>query len=126
MIRYREIFLQQPPHTYHFMRRLYTHLSLVEQNSPKNRMSAVNLAIVFGMGLAPEAAFSGGAQDLGIYQSMVKFWILNATEVFPPVDEDFPIEDLPSSDSSPYPSGEAGRGSHEGSPQYEAGPSGTN
>jgi hypothetical protein len=52
-------------------------------------MGAVNLAIVFGMGLAPELSSGFGVSpDLGIYQTMVKIWISHASTIFPEVDDD--------------------------------------
>lgn len=54
-----------------------------------NRMGAVNLAIVFGMGLAPETATGFGVSpDLGIYQTMVKLWITHAQAIFPEMEDD--------------------------------------
>lgn len=52
-------------------------------------MGAVNLAIVFGMGLAPEIATGFGVSpDLGVYQTMVKLWITHAHAIFPEIDDD--------------------------------------
>lgn len=51
-------------------------------------MGAVNLAIVFGMGLAPEVAGFGVSPDLGVYQTMVKLWITHAQAIFPEIDDD--------------------------------------
>jgi len=54
-----------------------------------NRMGAVNLAIVFGMGLAPETTTGFGVSpDLGIYQTMVKLWITHAQMIFPEMEDD--------------------------------------
>jgi len=54
-----------------------------------NRMGAVNLAIVFGMGLAPETTTGFGVSpDLGIYQTMVKLWITHAQTIFPEIEDD--------------------------------------
>lgn len=52
-------------------------------------MGAVNLAIVFGMGLAPELGTGFGVSpDLGTYQTMVKLWITHAHHIFPEVEDD--------------------------------------
>lgn len=52
-------------------------------------MGAVNLAIVFGMGLAPNMSNPLGiSPDLGLYQTMVKTWITHAEEVFPEIEDD--------------------------------------
>ena len=52
-------------------------------------MGAVNLAIVFGMGLAPELTSGFGiSPDLGVYQTMVKLWITHASTIFPETDDD--------------------------------------
>lgn len=56
-------------------------------------MGAVNLAIVFGMGLAPELSSGFGVSpDLGIYQTMVKLWISHASSIFPEVEDDDEVE----------------------------------
>lgn len=61
----------------------------VAANSAVNKMGAVNLAIVFGMGLAPELTSGFGVSpDLGVYQTMVKLWITHAQAIFPEVDDD--------------------------------------
>lgn len=61
----------------------------VASNAHVNRMGAVNLAIVFGMGLAPELTTGFGVSpDLGIYQTMVKLWITHAQAIFPEVEDD--------------------------------------
>lgn len=46
-------------------------------------MHAVNLAIVFGMGLCPDANSGLMSPDLGLYQTMAKAWISFADQVFP-------------------------------------------
>jgi hypothetical protein len=52
-------------------------------------MHAVNLAIVFGMGLSPNTNHPFGiSPDLGLYQTMVKTWISYADHVFPELVED--------------------------------------
>jgi len=52
-------------------------------------MHAVNLAIVFGMGLSPGSPNMplGVSPDLGLYQTMVKVWITHAELVFPEVED---------------------------------------
>ena len=61
----------------------------VAANASVNKMGAVNLAIVFGMGLAPELATGFGVSpDLGIYQTMVKLWITHAHTIFPEIEDD--------------------------------------
>jgi len=52
-------------------------------------MHAVNLAIVFGMGLSPNSSHPFGVSpDLGLYQTMVKTWITYADQVFPEFEDD--------------------------------------
>jgi hypothetical protein len=52
-------------------------------------MHAVNLAIVFGMGLSPSTSHPFGVSpDLGLYQTMVKTWISYADHIFPEIEED--------------------------------------
>lgn len=51
-------------------------------------MHAVNLAIVFGMGLAPNTNAMGISPDLGLYQTMVKTWIISADQIFPELSEE--------------------------------------
>ena len=54
-----------------------------------NKMHAVNLAIVFGMGLSPSSGHPFGVSpDLGLYQTMVKTWINHADQVFPEIEDD--------------------------------------
>ncbi|KAF8466601.1 hypothetical protein BDZ91DRAFT_157867 [Kalaharituber pfeilii] len=78
-----------PPYTYYFLRRLYLHFQRIAQNSAVNKMGAVNLAIVFGMGLAPEHNSGFGVSpDLGVYQTMVKLWITYAHAIFPELESD--------------------------------------
>lgn len=78
-----------PPYTYYFLRRLYLHFQRIAANAVTNRMGAVNLAIVFGMGLAPETTTGFGVSpDLGIYQTMVKLWITHAQTIFPEMEDD--------------------------------------
>lgn len=65
----------------------------IAMNAAVNKMHAVNLAIVFGMGLAPESSTPlGVSPDLGLYQTMVKIWITNASIIFPEVDDDEDVE----------------------------------
>lgn len=53
-------------------------------------MHAVNLAIVFGMGLSPTSPNMplGVSPDLGLYQTMVKVWITHMETIFPEVEDD--------------------------------------
>lgn len=53
-------------------------------------MHAVNLAIVFGMGLSPSNPNMplGVSPDLGLYQTMVKIWITHTDLIFPEVEDD--------------------------------------
>ncbi|KAI5780160.1 hypothetical protein DFH27DRAFT_362346 [Peziza echinospora] len=86
---YRNVMMSLPIYSYHFLRRIYLHFQRIAANSGVNKMGAVNLAIVFGMGLAPELSSGFGVSpDLGIYQTMVKLWISHATSIFPEVEDD--------------------------------------
>lgn len=60
----------------------------IAANATVNKMGPVNLAIVFGMGLAPETTGFGISPDLGVYQTMVKTWITHASEIFPEVEDE--------------------------------------
>lgn len=87
--RYREVMMKLQPHNYHFLRRVYIHFARIASNAAVNKMHAVNLAIVFGMGLSPNTAHPFGVSpDLGLYQTMVKTWITYADQIFPEVEED--------------------------------------
>ena len=55
----------------------------ISAHASVNKMHAVNLAIVFGMGLCPNAYSGLMSPDLGVYQTMVKTWISFADQVFP-------------------------------------------
>jgi hypothetical protein len=68
-------------------------------------MTAINLAIVFGMGLAPNTPF-GISANFGMYQQLVRFWVVYAHEIFPPLvdEENGSSIDVHSSESSPLPS----------------------
>jgi len=86
---YRDLMLRLPSQNYNFLRRLYLHFSLIAKNASVNKMHAVNLAIVFGMGIAPDISSPLGiSPDLGIYQTMVKTWITHADDIFPEVEDD--------------------------------------
>ncbi|KAI5849047.1 hypothetical protein BZA05DRAFT_339456 [Tricharina praecox] len=87
--RYRETMMKLQPHNYYFLRRVYIHFARVASNAAVNKMHAVNLAIVFGMGLSPNSAHPFGVSpDLGLYQTMVKTWITYADQVFPESEDD--------------------------------------
>jgi len=89
ILRYRDVMLRQPPHNYYFLRRLYIHFFKIAGNAAVNKMHAVNLAIVFGMGLSPGSSHPFGiSPDLGLYQTMVKTWITYAEQIFPDVEFD--------------------------------------
>ncbi|KAF8248742.1 hypothetical protein K440DRAFT_583210 [Wilcoxina mikolae CBS 423.85] len=86
---YRDVMLQLRPPNYRFLRRVYTHFSRIARNAAVNKMHAVNLAIVFGMGLSPSTTHPFGVSpDLGLYQTMVKTWINYADQIFPDVEDD--------------------------------------
>ena len=61
----------------------------IASNAAVNKMHAVNLAIVFGMGLSPNTSHPFGVSpDLGLYQTMVKTWISYAEQIFPEIEDD--------------------------------------
>jgi hypothetical protein len=60
----------------------------IASNAAINKMHAVNLAIVFGMGLSPNNMPMGISPDLGLYQTMVKDWITHADTVFPEIEDE--------------------------------------
>lgn len=60
----------------------------IASNAAINKMHAVNLAIVFGMGLSPGHTPLGVSPDLGLYQTMVKVWITHADIVFPEIEDE--------------------------------------
>ncbi|KAL7271086.1 rho GTPase-activating protein [Rhizina undulata] len=89
IVAYREVMSQLPSYNYNFLRRVYQHFAKVAANASINKMHAVNLAIVFGMGLAPNLASPlGVSPDLGLYQTMVKTWITHADIIFADDGED--------------------------------------
>lgn len=74
-------------------------------------MNAVNLAIVFGMGMAPEGAGVLGINpDFGFFQSMVRSWIIHADTIFPDVPEDDPETFLAQGDHNLPPSQQDNQG----------------
>jgi hypothetical protein len=76
-------------------------------------MHAVNLAIVFGMGLSPGSSHPFGiSPDLGLYQTMVKTWITYAEQIFPDVE----FDDNGSGSGSVVPTESAGVPSEPASP----------
>jgi hypothetical protein len=57
-------------------------------------MNTVNLAIVFGMGMANDGSgILGFSPDFGYFQQMVRTWITHAETIFP----DLPPEEVPES-----------------------------
>ncbi|KAF3081598.1 rho GTPase-activating protein [Orbilia oligospora] len=93
---YRNCFAKLPPWIYFFLQRFYRHLHLIAQNSHINKMNTVNLAIVFGMGMANDGSGTMGfSPDFGYFQQMVRNWIGHAEAIFP----DPPEEATP---ESPY------------------------
>jgi hypothetical protein len=62
----------------------------IASNAAINKMHAVNLAIVFGMGLSPNSPNMplGVSADLGLFQTMVKVWITHAEVVFPEIEDE--------------------------------------
>ncbi|KAG0643155.1 hypothetical protein HOY80DRAFT_1097578 [Tuber brumale] len=86
---FREVMLRLPVNNYNFLRRVYTHFARIASNAAINKMHAVNLAIVFGMGLSPGSLNMplSVSPDLGLYQTMVKVWITHAELVFPEVED---------------------------------------
>ncbi|KAH0608482.1 uncharacterized protein H6S33_001616 [Morchella sextelata] len=87
---YREVMVRLPSCNYHFLRRVYVHFNRIASNATINKMHAVNLAIVFGMGLSPTNPNMplGVSPDLGLYQTMVKIWITHTDLIFPEVEDD--------------------------------------
>ncbi|KAI5779687.1 hypothetical protein EDC01DRAFT_669408 [Geopyxis carbonaria] len=90
---YREVILKLPPPNYHFLRRVYFHFAKISENQGANKMGAVNLAIVFGMGLSPSSSSPLGiSPDLGLYQTMVKTWINFAHIIFPEISMELEVD----------------------------------
>ncbi|KAK6341231.1 rho GTPase-activating protein [Orbilia brochopaga] len=93
---FRSCFAKCPPYIYFFLQRFYRHLHLIAENSAVNKMNTVNLAIVFGMGMANDGSGTMGfSPDFGYFQQMVRTWITHAETIFP----DPPPEEVP---ESPY------------------------
>ncbi|EPS38263.1 hypothetical protein H072_7940 [Dactylellina haptotyla CBS 200.50] len=91
---YRNAFTKIPPWIYFFLQRFYRHLHLISENSYVNKMNTVNLAIVFGMGMANDGSGTMGfSPDFGYFQQMVRNWITHAEAIFP----DPPAEEIPES-----------------------------
>ncbi|EWC47010.1 hypothetical protein DRE_03772 [Drechslerella stenobrocha 248] len=93
---FRSCFVKCPPYIFYFLQRFYRHLHLIAQNSTVNKMNTVNLAIVFGMGMANDGSGTMGfSPDFGYFQQMVRHWITHAEAIFP----DLPADEVP---ESPY------------------------
>ncbi|KAK6543867.1 rho GTPase-activating protein [Orbilia ellipsospora] len=81
---YRNCFAKASPWIYFFLQRFYRHLHLISENASVNKMNTVNLAIVFGMGMANDGSGTMGfSPDFGHFQQMVRTWIANAEVIFP-------------------------------------------
>ncbi|KAF3938157.1 hypothetical protein ABW19_dt0200585 [Dactylella cylindrospora] len=79
---------------------------LIAENSMVNKMNTVNLAIVFGMGMAIDGSGAlGFSPDFGHFQQMVRTWITHADTIFP----DPPPDEAP---ESPYIGGDREEFSH--------------
>ncbi|KAF3906164.1 hypothetical protein ABW20_dc0100692 [Dactylellina cionopaga] len=94
LLYYRNCFTRVSPWIYFFLQRFYRHLHLISENSSVNKMNTVNLAIVFGMGMANDGSGTMGfSPDFGYFQQMVRNWITNVETIFP----DPPAEEVPES-----------------------------
>lgn len=85
-----------PEWNYNLLKRLMQHLSKVTEYGDKNRMHAVNLAIVFSMSfLPPSSASASVSNDLGAMQNILKMMILNYNKVFgeEEIDEEDELEE---------------------------------
>lgn len=79
----RNLIPQLPLSNYHLLKRLFEHLNKVIQHSEKNRMDAVNLAIVFSMSfLNNDSLGASMGSDLGALQSILQFLIKTPGSVF--------------------------------------------
>lgn len=95
-------------------------LCRVASNERVNRMTKVNLAIVFGPGLGDNASTLGLSQNLGDYQQIVRLFIGHVDTIFPrrdflPADtahavDASPDEQSPSPDSLLAPEGRSPSG----------------
>lgn len=76
-----ELILQLPYHNYHLLRRLVFHLNLVTEHSDKNRMDALNLAMVFSMSFL-SSADNDFARSLGSLQTILHMMIKEPSGFF--------------------------------------------
>ncbi|CAN6642755.1 hypothetical protein TRVA0_019S01640 [Trichomonascus vanleenenianus] len=104
ILRLRECVKKLPRANLNLLKRLIEHLVLVTINGEKNRMHAVNLAIVFSMSFLPMgSAASSVSSDLGAMQNILKAMIVYYNQIFCGEPFESPDQQPPSPPLQPPP-----------------------